>query len=179
MVECLLPKQKIAGSSPVTRSTETKMNIIPDRLVAGRKILALLTVVRIHLRENKKQIPNRHLFFISEKYSLHANSLQWFLRPRIKRQRSQLTRIFITCIIAHLSLRSWLCSGLSISENKLNYFLLSLNGLETFCTLIISSKSRSIFSSCSSSAGLRLLEFIILATFIIAREFKEALKTAL
>ena len=25
--------------------------IIPDRLVAGRKILALLTVVRIHLRE--------------------------------------------------------------------------------------------------------------------------------
>lgn len=28
--------------------------IIPDRLVAGRKILALLTVVRIHLRENIK-----------------------------------------------------------------------------------------------------------------------------
>ena len=71
VVECLLPKQKIAGSSPVTRSTETKMNIIPDRLVAGRKILALLTVVRIHLRENKKQIPNRHLFFIFEKYSHH------------------------------------------------------------------------------------------------------------
>ena len=30
------------------------LKIIPDRLVAGRKILALLTVVRIHLRENKE-----------------------------------------------------------------------------------------------------------------------------
>ena len=28
--------------------------MFPDRLAAGRKILALLTVVRIHLRENKK-----------------------------------------------------------------------------------------------------------------------------
>ena len=27
------------------------LKIIPDRLVAGRKILTLLTVVRIHLRE--------------------------------------------------------------------------------------------------------------------------------
>ena len=44
--------------------------VIPDRLVAGRKILALLTVVRIHLRE----------FFITK--AVFNNSLKYWIRLR-------------------------------------------------------------------------------------------------
>ena len=37
--------------------------MFPDRLVAGRKILALLTVVRIHLREILLKKPGKTRFF--------------------------------------------------------------------------------------------------------------------